>query len=100
MTEEQNHERDENDFTSNCSQLYQSIMIKNIVKITSTRGKENVIIIDNNLYSYINHLDLYIPVPKFKGNDNSNLFFLKFYLEDFLNGKEPICNHLLEEYLS
>ena len=31
MTEEQNHERDENDFTSNCSQLYQSIMIKKIL---------------------------------------------------------------------
>ena len=72
--------------------------LKNINKVVKTRGKENVIFIDNSLYSYINYLDLYIPVPKFKGNENFNLFFLKFYLEDYLNGRDPICNVILDNY--
>ena len=80
------------------SLISQTVMIKNITKIVNKRGKENVAIIDNNLCSYINYLEQYIPVPKFNGKENSNLFFLKFYLEDYLKGREPIWYHLLDEF--
>lgn len=67
-----------------------SFVVKNIEKLVKMKGRENILFLDNNLYSYINYLDLYIPVPKFTGKENFSLFFLKFYLEDYEKGREPI----------
>lgn len=71
-----------------CTNL--NFVVKNIEKLVKIKGKDNILFIDNNLYSYINYLDLYIPVAKFTGKENFNLFFLKFYLEDYQKGREPI----------
>ena len=63
--------------------IYIDAKIKNINKIVKKRAEigSNVLFIDNELYSYINHLDIFIPVPKFKEELNSTLFFLKLLLE-------------------
>jgi TFIIF-interacting CTD phosphatase-like protein len=67
---------------------YISMKLKNIEKIMKKRGEGNVFFIDNDIYSYINRLECYIPVPKFSGKENSCLFFCKFYLEN-LNPEKP-----------
>lgn len=77
---------------------YRNVVLKNVERIVKKRGVDNVIFLDNNLYSYINYSDNYVPVPKFVGKENSCLFFLKFFLEDFVKGREPILSELIEEY--
>lgn len=76
------------------------VKIKNVDKIFKKRGKENVLFLDNNLYSYTNWLENYIPVPKFDGKENSSLFFLRFFLEECLANFTPICTDLLSDVMS
>lgn len=73
-----------------------NIKLKNVEKIFKKRGRDNVIFIDNNVYSYVNWLENYIPVPKFVGKENSCLFFLRFFLEDSTQDYRPPFQSILE----
>ena len=96
------HEKEAEDISTFSNDPLQKFefTVKNIEKFVKSRGKENLIFIDNCLHSYINYLDMYIPVPKFTGSENFSLFFLKFYLEDYLKGREPIWNDIFDKYSS
>lgn len=63
--------------------MYIAAKIKNINKIIKKRREAgaSVLFIDTEMYSYINHMNIFIPVPKFKEKFDSSLFFLKLLLE-------------------
>lgn len=76
---------------------YFDVKLKNVERIFKKRGKDNVIILDNEMYSYIHCLQNFIPVPMFLGKENSWLFFLKFWLEDNIDEVASIWPHICSD---
>jgi TFIIF-interacting CTD phosphatase-like protein len=72
--------------------------IKNIEKILKKRKDTpgSIIFIDNELYSYINHLDKMVPVPKFIEERNASLFYLKFLLSEKLDEHKNLAVKFLQ----
>ena len=66
---------------SNC--IYKNGYFIKDLRIIKNRDLNNIIIVDNSIISFANHLDQGIPIPSFFGNkdDNMLLFLLNFLKE-------------------
>ena len=75
-------------FRENCLQTEQGIFIKDL-KIFVDRKPENIILVDNALYSFAYQIDNGIPIiPFYDNKQDKELMSLKMYLESLYFSKD------------